>query len=332
MTTTAFQSTQFETFFAYLPELRPLFADDEITEIMIVPQGDEKYSVDIERNGLLEEVLEDNHLDTVLLLAAARDIAATVLNRDIDEAEPMLSATLDDGSRITIVIPPRSDLGVSVCIRKHRANIRTVEELIAFGTLPLEITSTISDAIERHKNFLISGPPGTGKTTILNALASAYIPHDRRIIVVEDEVREIKLPYHKRKHFLTAGGNTTISDLIRISLRMKPHHLIVGEVLGSEAFQLLKAFNLGLSGSFCTLHADSATEALDRLTVAVVEAGTSMTYESIRMRIAQSIHYVIHMEQALDGKRIVSDFVRIADLDRHSNKFQFEVLYQSGPR
>jgi pilus assembly protein CpaF len=308
-----------ELLMTYIRGLEPLIFDPDVTEIMVVPNGRD-YLTFVERNGVMEEIPDDLGIRESHLAALARDVARNQLGREIDEEDPALSATLENGSRIAIVIPPASE-GIVLTIRNFRERHFTVEELISKGAITEPVAKIAQQAIFERRNILISGANGTGKTTMLNALASAYIPKYRRVVVIEDEVREIRLPEHRNKLHLRAGVHATMSRLVREALRHRIQHVVVGEVLGAEGLDLLTALNTGHSGSFATLHADSAALALHRLTTCVVAARSGLTYEAIRMMMGDSIHYVMHLQQNADGRRHVSEFVKVEKYDPATDTF-----------
>jgi pilus assembly protein CpaF len=321
--TTAISRT--ELLMTYIQGLEPFVFDPEVTEIMVVPNG-KGYLTFVEKNGVMDEVKEELGIQESHLAALARDIARNQLGREIDDEDPALSATLENGSRIAIVIPPASD-GIILTIRNFRDRHFTVDELIKSGALSETVARVAQQAIFERRNILISGANGTGKTTMLNALASAYIPQHRRVVVIEDEVREIRLPEHRNKLHLRAGVHATMSRLVREALRHRIQHVIVGEVLGAEGLDLLTALNTGHSGSFATIHADGAVLALNRLTTCVVAARSGLSYEAIRMMIANSIHYVMHVQQDLHtGARRMAAFVKVTGYDPDTDTFAFESI------
>jgi pilus assembly protein CpaF len=314
-----------ELLLTYIEGLEPYLNDPAVSEIMVVPEDSHRrrYLVFVEENGVIREATGDlqTEIRELHLFALARDIARNQLRREINEDDPALSATLENGSRIAVIIPPASD-GVLVTIRNHREQVYTVEELIEKSVLPQKAACLAQSAVQQRKNILISGANGSGKTTMLNALASAYIPRERRVIVLEDTVREIKLPHHRNKGFLRAGVHGTMTRMLSEALRHKIVHVIVGEVIGAEGLDLLRALNTGHSGSFATIHADSATLALNRLTTCAIMAGSSLSYGAIRMMIGDSIHYVMQLEQRRDGTRRMAEFVRVDKYEPATDTFQ----------
>jgi pilus assembly protein CpaF len=252
----------------------------------------------------------------------------------LNKENPKLSATLENGSRIAISIPPASD-GVLVTIRNYREQPFTVEELIERGTITRKAAEVAQEAIERRRNVLISGGNGTGKSTLLNTLAGAFIPRERRVIVLEDAARDIKLPHHRNKGFLRSGVHASMTEMLIEALRHKIVHVILGEVRGEEGLSLLEALNTGHSGSMATIHADAGLTAeetgqltLDRLTTCATMAETKLNYHSIRMMTANSIHYVMHVQQDLHtGARRMAAFVKVTGYHPNTDTFSFEPIH-----
>ncbi|MFL6354542.1 MAG: ATPase, T2SS/T4P/T4SS family [Bryobacteraceae bacterium] len=327
-----------ELLLTYIQGLEPYLNHPDVSEIMIDPEDDDpsSYVVSIEENGVMREVTSE--VKPIIresdLMALGRGLARNSLRRELNKENPMLSATLENGSRIAITIPPAAD-GVMVTIRNYRERPFTVEELIERGTITRKAAQVAQEAIEQRRNILISGGNGTGKSTLLNTLAGAYIPRDRRVIVLEDAARDIKLPYHRIKGFLRCGEHASMSKMIEQALRHKIVHVIMGEVRGEEGLDLLTALNTGHSGSMATIHADSGLTVeetgqltLDRLTTCATMAETKMNYRSIRMMIANSIHYVMHVRQDPNsGARRMAAFVRVDKYDPVTDTFQFTAIH-----
>jgi pilus assembly protein CpaF len=337
MSATAVAISRGELLLTYIEGLESYLNHQDVSEIMIVPEEDNpsNYLVFIEQNGLMREVTSEVQppIRETDLLALGRGLARNQLRRELNKDNPKLSATLENGSRIAITIPPASD-GVLVTIRNYRERPFTVEELIERGTITRKAAEVAQKAIERRQNILISGGNGTGKSTLLNTLAGAYIPRDRRVIVLEDAARDIKLPDHRNKGFLRSGVHASMTEMLMEALRHKIVHVIMGEVRGEEGLDLLVALNTGHSGSMATIHADAGlTEqetgqlTLDRLTTCATMAETKLNYRSIRMMMANSIHFVMHVQQDLDtGARRMAAFVKVASYDAATDKFSFEPI------
>jgi pilus assembly protein CpaF len=301
----------------YIHDLRPYLSDPLVTEIMVNPVEEEagRYTVFVERDAVMRRV-DDVRVDTKSLMALATDIARTQLHREIDDQRPALSASLDDGSRIAMIIPPASCGGTVMTIRKFRPQRFTLDELIEQGAIPLVTANLLCGAIRERKNILISGANSSGKTTLLNALAAVAIPRDRRIVCIEDDVREIHLDNHPNKVHLQASANYSMAALVRDALRHRIQTVLIGEVIGEEGMALINALATGHSGSFATIHAENEALALDRLTACAMQAGQGLTYQAIRLRIAQSIHWVVQMENL----RVVS-VSRVERYDMAEDRF-----------
>jgi pilus assembly protein CpaF len=305
-----------------LPFLRPiegLILDPAISEIMVNPGS----RVFIERAGLIEEIPGIQLSDKALLIAI-RNIARS-LGDDISEDKPILDSRLPDGSRLAAVIPPCSLNGITLTIRKFTSREFTIDHLIANGTLSEELATLLQKHVLQHSNILISGGTGTGKTTLLNILAAA-IPDSERMVVIEDTA-EIHLNKSDVLRFEARRGQNglaavTIRDLLRASLRHRPDRIIVGEVRGAEAFDLLQAFNTGHSGSISTIHANSAAQALSRFTSCVLESGIELPYRAIKSNIADCVQVLVHIERR-QGKRVVTEVMEVTAYDPDADRYQF---------
>jgi pilus assembly protein CpaF len=312
-----------------LPFLKPiedLLLDATVTEVMVNEGGRRVF---VERNGVLEAVPE-RRLEARNLTVAIKNIARAC-GDDISEMQPILDARLEDGSRVAAMFPPCAVAGPALTIRKftHRYSL---DELVTVGMLALDVARQLVDAITTQQNVLISGGTGTGKTTLLNALA-ASIPDDDRVVVIE-EIAEIHLTkpnllrLEARRAQLPLGQETpvpavTIADLLRATLRHRPDRIIVGEVRGAEAFDLLQALNTGHLGSLSTIHANSAEQALVRLAHCVLTASVGLPHRSTREAIALAIHLVVHIAR-VNGRRCVTDVVAIRGFDARADRFVVE--------
>ena len=309
-----------------LPFLRPiehLILDEGISEIMVNGSG----RIFIERRGELQEV-PDARLTEKNLQVAVRNIARA-LGDEINEQQPLLDSRLPDGSRVAAVIPPCSIGGTTLTIRKFHSNQFTVDELVRIGSLATSVVEELHGAIAGRHNILISGGAGTGKTTLLNALAS-FIPEIERIVLIEDTA-EIQLDkpnlvrFEARREQPDLPG-VTIRDLVRASLRHRPDRILLGEVRGGEAFDLLQALNTGHSGSLSTIHANSAQQAIARLTSCVLQAGVELPYTAIRASIADAIQFILHIERR-NGIRRAAELIRIERYDAAQDRYQSHVVY-----
>ena len=309
-----------------LPFLRPiehLILDEGISEIMV--NGSSR--IFIERRGDLQEV-PDARLTEKNLQVAVRNIARA-LGDEINEQQPLLDSRLPDGSRVAAVIPPCSIGGTTLTIRKFHSKHFTVDELVRIGSLTGDVLETLRRTIEQRDNILISGGAGTGKTTLLNAVAS-FIPDIERIVLIEDTA-EIQLDKPNLVRFEARREQpdlpaVTIRDLVRASLRHRPDRILLGEVRGGEAFDLLQALNTGHSGSLSTIHANSAQQAIARLTNCVLQAGVELPYTAIRASIADAIQFILHIERR-NGLRRAAELIRVERYDTAQDRYQSHVVY-----
>ena len=241
------------------------------------------------------------------------------LGRRVDESSPMVDARLADGSRVNVIIPPVAPKSPIITIRKFRQDKLTVEDLIATGTLTREIAEFCRACVQVKLNTLISGGTGTGKTTLLNAL-SAFIPDTERIVTIEDPT-ELKLQQghvvslEARPPSLEGKGEVTQRDLVRNALRMRPDRIIVGEVRGPEAFDMMQAMNTGHEGSLSTVHANSPRDCLARVENMILMAGLELPVRAIREQIVSAIHMVIQISRLSDGSRRITYVSEISGLE-----------------
>jgi pilus assembly protein CpaF len=273
----------------------------------------------LERNGMLEptDILfaDDAHLMQVIQRIAAR------VGRRIDEMSPMVDARLPDGSRVNAIIPPLALDGPVLSIRRFGVRL-TAEDLIANQTMPREVLQLIGSAVKARVSVLISGGTGSGKTTLLNTL-SAYVPHDERLVTIEDSA-ELKLQQPHVVRLETRPPNTeglgeiVQRDLVRNSLRMRPDRIIVGEVRGPEALDMLQAMNTGHEGSLTTIHANDTRDALSRLEMMVSLAGADLPLPIIRNYVSSAITLVIHLSRLKGGPRKILRVSEIVGLKRRT--------------
>ena len=291
--------------------LERLLADESITEVMV----NGPYDVWIERNGRLHKspvrFTDESHLRRIINKIVAQ------VGRRIDESSPMVDARLQDGSRVNATVPPLSLSGPLLTIRKFRHDRFDMAGLIGIRTVTSETAELLHACIEARLNVLISGGTGAGKTTLLNAL-SASIPDSERIITIEDAA---ELQLHQR-HVLRlesrppnieGEGAVTIRDLVRNSLRMRPDRIVVGEVRGAEALDMLQAMNTGHDGSLSTVHANSTRDALARIETMVLMAGFDLPLRAIRQQVTSALDLLIHLERLHDGTRRI---VAITEVQR----------------
>src|SRR5437868_1858817 len=290
-----------------------LLADDSVTEIMV----NGPFDIWVERQGRLYQTTvrfnDDSHLRRIINKMVAQ------VGRRIDESSPMVDARLPDGSRVNAVIPPLSLSGPIVTIRKFANKRLDLTEMIRLQTLSDETVGFLQRCILAQLNILISGGTGTGKTTLLNAL-SAAIADSERIVTIEDAA-ELQL---KQQHVLRlegrpknieGQGEITIRDLVRNSLRMRPDRIIVGEVRGPEALDMLQAMNTGHDGSLTTVHANAPRDALARIETMVLMAGYDLPVRAIRQQVASALDLVIHLERLEDGTRRVTAITEVQRME-----------------
>ena len=306
-----------------LPFLRPiahLIQDPHITEIMVNGSG----RVFVERNGRLEAVV-DVAVREQNLRVAVRNLAR-VLGDDVSEERPLLDSRLPDGSRVAAALPPVSLNGTTLTIRKFQSRHFSADELMRIGTLSREQLDTVRRSIEARDNILISGGTGTGKTTLLNALA-AFLPADDRLVVIEDtaelQLEASNLVRFEARREQVGVSAVTIRDLLRATLRHRPDRILLGEVRGGEAFDLLQALNTGHSGTLSTIHANSAEQALTRFASCVMQAGVDVPYQAVRLGIAECLQLLVHLERR-HGQRVVRQVVRVRRYDATADRYALE--------
>ena len=310
--------------------IQELLEDEEVTEIMI--NGPD--CIFIERAGKIEKT--DRKFDTVEKLEDLIQQIVASCNRSVNESTPIADARLSDGCRINIVLSPPAVEGPIVTIRRFPKNDITMEMLIENGTVTTEAAEFLKEAVEDGYNIFVSGGTSSGKTTLLNVL-SGYIPKSLRVVCIEDsaELRITHIPNLVRLETrnATAEGCTEISirDLIRSSLRMRPDRIIVGEVRGKEALDMLQAFNTGHDGSLSTGHANSARDMLLRLE-AMVLMGTELPVGAIRRQISTGIDLIIHLERDRNGRRRVVEIMELLGMDGEEIKSKklFSLMEEDG--
>jgi pilus assembly protein CpaF len=290
-----------------------LMRDPSISEVMV--NGPEE--VYFEREGILYlsdvRFRDHSHIYRVI----ERIIAP--IGRRVDEASPMVDARLPDGSRVNVVIPPVAPKSPTITIRKFRADKLSMDDLVRAGTITQEIVDFLAACVKLKLNILISGGTGTGKTTFLNAL-SAFIPESERIVTIEDPV-EVKLqqPHvvslEARPANIDGRGEITQRDLLRNTLRMRPDRIIIGEVRGPEAFDMLNAMNTGHEGSLSTIHANSPRDALARIENMVLMANLDLPDRAIREQMASALHLIVQLARFTDGVRRVTHVTEVTGME-----------------
>jgi pilus assembly protein CpaF len=284
-----------------LGPLEPLLADTTVSDILV--NGPK--SVYVERRGKLEKTpytfLDDRHLRNII------DRIVSQVGRRIDEASPMVDARLVDGSRVNAIIPPLALDGPSVSIRRFAVDRLTMDNMLSYGSISPGMAKFVEAAVKGELNILISGGTGSGKTTTLN-IFSGFIPRDQRIITIEDSAElQLQQPHvirlETRPANLEGKGEISQRELVKNTLRMRPDRIVVGEVRGSEAVDMLAAMNTGHDGSLATIHANTPRDALSRVENMFSMAGWNISTKNLRAQIASAIHLVVQMERQEDGKR-----------------------------
>ena len=313
----------FETILPFLKPIEHLILDDSISEVMV--NGPD--CVFIERAGFLEPVRGVN-LGEKSLMVAVQNIARR-LGDDISESKPILDSRLPDGSRVAAVIPPCSVNGVTLTIRKFNSRHFGIEDLIQTGTLERWLANQLEEYVLQRKNILITGATGSGKTSLLNVLGK-FIPADERILLIED-TSEIHMCQDNLVRFEARQPQNdlpaiTIRELLKASLRHRPDRLILGEVRGAEAFDLLQLLNTGHSGSLATVHANSAKQGLARFTSCVLQSGVDLPYRAIKTNVGDLIDVVVHLERR-PGRRFVSEVVEIQGYDPDRDEYTYAFIF-----
>jgi pilus assembly protein CpaF len=315
----------FETILPFLKPIEHLILDDSISEVMINGPG----HIFIEKAGFIEPV-QGVSLGEKSLMVAVKNIARR-LGDDISESKPILDSRLPDGSRVAAVIPPCSVNGVTLTIRKFNSRHFGIEDLIQAGTLERWLAHQLEGYILARKNLLIAGSTGSGKTSMLNVLGK-FIPSDERIVLIED-TSEIHMCQDNLVRFEARQPQNglpavTIRDLLKASLRHRPDRLILGEIRGSEAFDLLQLLNTGHSGSLSTVHATSAKQALARFTSCVLQSGVDLPYRAVKTNVGDSVNVVVHLERR-PGRRFVSEVVEIHGYDPDRDEYNYGFIFDS---
>ncbi len=290
-----------------------LLGDPTVSEIMV--NGTDEVFYEKEGRLYLSSVRfrDSNHIMRII----ERIVAP--LGRRVDESSPMVDARLPDGSRVNVIIPPVAPKSPTITIRKFQADKMTIEDLIGLNSLTRELAEFFRACVQVRLNLLVSGGTGSGKTTMLNAL-SAFIPDTERIVTIEDPT-ELKLQQghvvslEARPASLEGKGEVTQRDLVRNSLRMRPNRIIVGEVRGPEAFDMMQAMNTGHEGSLSTVHANTPRDALARIENMILMAGLELPLRAIREQVASAIHLIVQIARLPDGSRKVTHASEITGME-----------------
>ena len=287
--------------------------DPTITEVMVNSYRD----IYIERGGKLfhtdKRFRDDGHFNRIIQKIVGQ------VGRRVDESSPYVDARLPDGSRVNVILPPVSVRGAALTIRKFSAEPFTADDLIGFQTLTKRASDFLEACVRGRLNILVSGGTGTGKTTTLNVISN-YIPKDERVVTIEDAA-ELKL-WHEhlvsleyRPPNIEGKGEVTIRDLVRNALRMRPDRIIVGEIRGGEALDMLQAMNTGHDGSLSTVHANSPRDVLSRVETMVLMAGIDLPVRAVREQVSRAIHLIVHQGRLPDGSRRITHITEIQGME-----------------
>ena len=296
-----------------LGPVEQFLADPTVSEIM-VNGSDYIY---VERNGMIVRThasfLSEEHLRRVI------DRIVSQVGRRVDEASPMVDARLLDGSRVNVIVPPLSLDGSILTIRKFARDPFQASDLVAMGTMNEQVTALLSNAVEGALNILVSGGTGSGKTTLLNVL-SGFVPDGERIVTIEDAVelqlhQEHVIRLEARPSNSEGKGEIAIRDLLKNALRMRPDRIIVGEVRGAEALDMLQAMNTGHDGSLSTVHANAPRDALSRIETMVLMAGFDLPARAIREQVASALDLILHVDRFRDGTRRISHVTEVVGME-----------------
>ncbi len=304
--------------------LDSIISDDSVTEVMI--NGPD--NIFIEKNGKLTK-LNDSFESQRRLEDVIQRIVG-MAGREVNQANPICDTHLPDGSRVNVVLPPISLCGPILTIRKFSKTPMTIEKLIEYGSITGEIAEKLELLVKAKYNIFISGGTGSGKTTFLNALSN-YIPKDERVITIEDsaelQIKGVKnlVSLETRNANTSGAGQVTIRDLIKTSLRMRPERIVVGEVRGGEALDMLQAMNTGHDGSLSTGHANSTQDMLSRLETMVLQGASGLPLEAIRNQIASSIDIIIHLSRLRDKSRKTMEITEVVGYE--NGKIKLNPLY-----
>ena len=307
--------------------LGQIICDSDITEVMI----NGYQNIFIEKSGKLFKMNAQFESSRELEIIISKFVSQA--GRQVNESEPIVDTRLADGSRVNVVMPPVALNGPIVTIRRFPKEAMTVQKLIAYGSITPEVAEILKLLVECKYNIFISGGTGSGKTTFLNALAN-FSPHDERIITIEDsaelQIRGIDnlVRLETRNSGADGSGAITIRDLIKSALRMRPERIVVGEVRGAEALDMLQAMNTGHDGSLSTGHANSTKDMLSRLETMVLQGAAGLPLEAIRQQIASAVDIIIHLSRLRDKSRRTMEIVEVLNYDPVSHEIILNPLYE----
>lgn len=306
--------------------LDSIMSDDTITEVMINGYD----NIFIEQNGRVRKLNMTFESERRLEDVIQRIVG--MAGREVNQANPIVDTRLPDGSRVNVVLPPISLVGPVLTIRKFSKHPMTIHKLIEYGSLTPEVAEFLETLVKARYNIFVSGGTGSGKTTFLNALSN-YIPKDERIITIEDsaELQIENVPnlvsLETRNANSAGAGAITIRDLIKSSLRMRPERIIVGEVRGAEALDMLQAMNTGHDGSLSTGHANSTRDMLSRLETMVLQGSAGLPLAAIRQQISSAVDIIIHLSRLRDHSRKTMAITEVLGLDAHGD-IMLNTLYE----
>ena len=307
--------------------LGQIIADPEITEVMINGYRD----IFVERSGRLQKL--ENHFESRQELETIITKFVSQSGRVVNESEPIVDTHLEDGSRVNVVMPPVALNGPIVTIRRFPREAMTVQKLISYGSITPEVAEVLELLVRARYNIFVSGGTGSGKTTFLNALSN-FIPRDERIITIEDsaELQIKNIDNLVRLETRNAGpdgsGAITIKDLIKSALRMRPDRIVVGEVRGAEALDMLQAMNTGHDGSLSTGHANSAEDMLSRLETMVLQGAEGLPLAAIRQQIGSALDIIVHLGRMRDHSRKTLMITEVLGVDPATGMIRLNPLYQ----
>ncbi len=313
----------FELILPFLRPIQHLILDPDISEIMV--NGPEH--IFIEKAGHLQAVPEVR-LTSESLIIAVKNIARR-LGDDISESKPILDSRLPDGSRVAAMLPPCSIYGVALTIRKFNSHKFKMQDLVEAGTLTADLAEWLAEYVANRKNILISGATSSGKTTLANILTEFISDHER-IVLIEDtaeiQIQKSNVLRFEARREQNGVPAVTIRNLLTATLRHRPDRIILGEIRGGEAFDLLQLLNTGHSGTISTVHANSAAQGISRFTTCVLQSGIEMPYRAIKANIAESLNVVVQMERR-PGARFISEVSEILGFEPEADRYRLDSVY-----
>jgi pilus assembly protein CpaF len=314
-----------ETLLQFFAPIRPFLDDPTVSDIMINGPN----QIFIERRGKLE--LTDARFETREALTAALRNAAQFVGKHIDENRPILEGRLPDGSRIEAILPPAAPDGPHISIRRFFKETLTVERLIGFGAMTEEVAVSLHALVASKLNVLVAGGTGSGKTSMLNALSS-FIPEGERVVIIEDS-RELQL---QRVHVVQlearppdpkGKGEVTIRDLFRATLRLRPDRIVVGEIRGGEALDLIQAMTSGHGGCLSTLHATYPRDTLTRLETMAMMSDIDMPLAAMRIQLASAVNIIVQVSRLQDGSRKITHVTEVLGFDPVTQAYQMQDIF-----